>query len=104
MQRRLGGDRLAEWAQAVVWDQLQGMRCPDDLLSFFAELTDIVRPAYASPAAPAPSAVGPATQAGGKSCGFDPNSTLGKFLRRCSLAFQELPFEVGPLHLSPISL
>ena len=98
-QRKLGGGRLAEWAQAVVWDQLQGMRCPDDLLSFFAELVDAVRPAATSaPPPPAPSAAGgaaPQQQAGGRSCGFDPGSALGKFLRRCSLAFQELPFEVG---------
>lgn len=79
-QRKLGGGRLAEWAQAVVWDQLQGMRCPDDLLSFFAELVDAVRPAATSaPPPPAPSAAGgaaPQQQAGGRSCGFDPGSAL----------------------------
>ena len=100
LQRRLGGDRLAEWAQAVVWDQLQGMRCPDDLLSFFAELTDTVRPSSnMSAAAPAPDGMGTAAQAGSKSCGYDPNSALGKYLRRCTLAFHELPFEVGHSHL-----
>ena len=47
-----------------MWDQLQGMRCTDDLFSFFAYLADIVRPAVGSAVSPpaANAAVGAAPQ------------------------------------------
>ena len=76
-------DHLYQWAKAVILDQLGGMRSPDDLITFFGELAELIQPAGSMPT----DGSAPET--------FDPHSMFGKFLRRCTLAFEELTFEAS---------
>lgn len=78
-------ERLCEWAEAVVGDQLRGMRSPDDLITFFGELADLIQPAGSMPVD------------GSSAETFDPHSSFGKFLRRCTLVFDELTYEARHL-------
>jgi hypothetical protein len=72
-----------QWAKAVIMDQLSGMRSPDDLITFFGELAELIQPAGSMPT----DGSVPET--------FDPHSMFGKFLRRCTLAFEQLAFEAS---------
>jgi hypothetical protein len=64
----------------VVRDQLQGIRTPDDLVILFGELAELVQDS-------------PNPEEG--TDGFDQQSVIGQYLRRCLVAFEELTFEVS---------
>ena len=84
-------ETLSDWAEDVVGDQLRGMRSPDDVIAFFGDLADLVQPAASLPAE------------GYSARTFDPHSSFGRFLRRCTLAFDELTYEARGSDLLPLA-
>ncbi len=70
------------WAAEVVVDQLRGLHSPDDLIVLFMALLNLV--------------IDEPDPTEDDAIGFDPQSALGQYVRRCNIGFAELSFEVSP--------
>ncbi|KAK9811686.1 hypothetical protein WJX72_008344 [[Myrmecia] bisecta] len=79
LQTWLNDDEALQNVEAIVVDQLGMLNCPDDLLSFFGELGDMLN-SNTSIAHP-------------DRVFADHNSAMGVFIRRCCQAFASLAFE-----------
>lgn len=76
------GGKTGAWAAEVVVDQLRGLHSPDDLIVLFMALLNLV--------------IDEPEPTEDDALGFEPQSALGQYLRRCNIGFAELSFEVRP--------
>ena len=66
---------------AAVLEQLAALNCPDDMLTFFTEMSDACQPGIEVGGEPQQRKIAPP-------------SAVGIFIRRSSVSFSMLPFEV----------